>query len=111
MSEISIIPILTSVLENISLDSECIFIDPKNEHFDLPNNNISCPVFIDSEKERFDLYNNTTSHPPLKLGSLGSSCMLRSFSEDVFDPKLVPSYIKEIKVSVYNGKKYFSYRD
>lgn len=46
-------------------------------------------------------------------GSSGHGRMIRSFSEDVFDPKLVPNYVTKIWV-IYNpknDKKYFCYSD
>lgn len=47
------------------------------------------------------------------LGESGHGSMIRTFSEDVFNPKLVPNYVKNISVE-YNpetGKKYFTYAD
>jgi hypothetical protein len=37
--------------------------------------------------------------------------MIRRFSEDIFDPKLVPSYVKEITTERIDGKMYYSYVD
>lgn len=49
----------------------------------------------------------------LVFGRTGHGCMIRTFSEDVFNPKLVPPYVKNISVRYDSDKKkkYFTYVD
>ena len=52
------------------------------------------------------------SEHPFIFGQPGAPSKLRAYPEDEFDPKLVPSYVKEIKIETYSeGKRYFCYID
>lgn len=49
----------------------------------------------------------------LSFGQVGHGYMIRTFSEDIFNPKLVPNYVKNISVRYDSEKKkkYFTYVD
>lgn len=47
----------------------------------------------------------------LVLGTSHHGSIIRRFSEDIFDPKLVPSYVKEVTTEQIDGKMYYSYVD
>lgn len=45
----------------------------------------------------------------LELGKSETSLKVYSYDEDTFNPKLVPFSVTEIKIKLYNGKRYFEY--
>ncbi len=49
----------------------------------------------------------------ITFGERGHGYAIRTFDEDIFNPKLVPPYVKNISVRYDSdtGKKYFTYSD
>ena len=77
-------------------------LDPDKEYDNL---NKSITVHIQS------IYDKPSNVNTLVLGTSHRGSKIRRFSEDIFDPKLVPSYVKEVTTKRVDGKMYYSYVD
>lgn len=98
---------LKAAFKRFSDVEKLIIIDPEAEYDNMIKQEVEYDNMVKLHK---DFRANSLG---FALGELGHGSMIRTFSEDEFNPKLVPNYVKNISVE-YNsetGKKYFTYAD